>query len=529
MGTYSKGHFKIIPSERGIISGTLALQADIHALLDGPEMKYSGDYTGVPDEKMIVMRWRGMGQYDQDFHFDGEIEAGWQEKYLCPTIMVHFGESIGSVSYKFWFYRDGVWYGGSENNNYAAPYIVGARAEDDTDLINCWHWVQYHAPGDPDFWTGNDWSDITFGISSDSAEDVRIKHVYLVFGNIVMMGRELTPAIYKSEWITVPEGQTWQSEYWGMPAGGVALPFLIRGPTFEPNTNLGVIVEGRMYNEDAEIWMSGGRYTNGGAYATDELIDNPVHIIESIYRDELGFTNADIDLASFDAAAEVRKDWLAAGSITKVENSRNIIIDIAQEFGIRIIHNQEGKIVVRVLDWYDSTQVDNAIIVKQFHENDINPNSVKLWMTPLNEIYDRYEIKYAYSPIHNEFRMEEFADKAKDSHEGENLVTPCLYAYNNYLNEEIRTFKKSLKWARWHTTSTRCLNRYVRLRTKRRLHIEFKTTIGAAPLEAGDVISFQHSAIPNSLEQYQKWEVTKVLINLSEYTTTIRAVLISEG
>lgn len=56
-------------------------------------------------------------------------------------------------------------------------------------------------------------------------------------------------------------------------------------------------VKGRMFGS----WIDEGGRSN--SYNANDLIEDPAFIIESILRDELGFTSSQIDTASFDAAA----------------------------------------------------------------------------------------------------------------------------------------------------------------------------------------------------------------------------------
>lgn len=56
-------------------------------------------------------------------------------------------------------------------------------------------------------------------------------------------------------------------------------------------------VKGRMFG----TWIDEGGRSN--TYNANDLIEDPAFIIESILRDELGLASADIDTASFDAAA----------------------------------------------------------------------------------------------------------------------------------------------------------------------------------------------------------------------------------
>jgi hypothetical protein len=100
---------------------------------------------------------------------------------------------------------------------------------------------------------------------------------------------------------------------------------------------------GRMFGQ----WIDRGFRVNG--YDEDDLIENPVYIIESILRDILHFSDDEIFYPSFDELANTLfgylKDWKFSGGIYEVQSARDIIDNLLQQCHCSLF-KEDGKWVI---------------------------------------------------------------------------------------------------------------------------------------------------------------------------------------
>ena len=158
-----------------------------------------------------------------------------------------------------------------------------------------------------------------------------------------------------------------------------------------------IAAKGRMYGS----WIGENSRSNG--YNEDDLIENPVYIIEDILRTELGLATASIDYAMFDTIGNTPNGTLGtafddavldikfAFSQYKFMDGIGLIMKICKQSGLYFFFNGEGKATLRQrlratsYSSSDRTVDFNDFQFKGFSKTSIN--TVKNYIT-INYQYD---------------------------------------------------------------------------------------------------------------------------------------------
>lgn len=143
---------------------------------------------------------------------------------------------------------------------------------------------------------------------------------------------------------------------------------------------------------------------NDPGYASGDLIENPVYIIEDILRRELGLdsgtTGADIDIESFDIAGNTTNGQIGTGlddsvtdikavlSLNQLQNSLDVIIDICRQYGMFLWLSANGKVKIRCRLQDDGYNTND----KTIDWNDIHVRGTG--KTPLGEVKNDIRIEY---------------------------------------------------------------------------------------------------------------------------------------
>jgi len=155
--------------------------------------------------------------------------------------------------------------------------------------------------------------------------------------------------------------------------------------------------KGRKYGS----WVDADSRDNG--YDENDLIENPIYIIEDILRDELSLASANIDYALFDTAGNTTNGHIKepfdeddtehikfAFSQYKFINSRDLINRICKQICSWVWLSGDGKFKIRtLLRPGDSFSTDKTI-----DYNDINIKSI--FKSPLNTVRNDITVNYNY-------------------------------------------------------------------------------------------------------------------------------------
>jgi len=203
----------------------------------------------------------------------------------------------------------------------------------------------------------------------------------------------------------VGQSNTWQHGTFSSSASGKEGPFYIRvqGRTtvnadgVSKNQDLVDVYEGRLVlkypvDKAALGWVSCTGATFGSwiddtgrsnSYNSGDLIEDPVFIIESILRDQLGFTNDEIDTSSFDSAAN--SSVKAHVNVTEDVISSNLIRNISEQSTFMITYSAAGQI--RAIPLNNTTPTIRGTIPR----GDIVKDNIKITRT--NTIINSMDIE----------------------------------------------------------------------------------------------------------------------------------------
>jgi hypothetical protein len=120
----------------------------------------------------------------------------------------------------------------------------------------------------------------------------------------------------------------------------------------------------------------------------DTLLENPIDIIYDILKREVGISK--IDYTSYTLARSEHSDWKFAFSLTKRQEAKSLIEDIAKSTRCVVGFDKDGIFRFNTIQkWYTPFQWDNAIAIK--NENVI---SYKISKTDFNHIYQKVDVQY---------------------------------------------------------------------------------------------------------------------------------------
>lgn len=523
--------FRMIPVRRGLLC-----DVDPQNILDGPNPTAVTTYVTLGLNDVLSVKWKSVPPPEM---FSG---PNWPKLYV-----VFQSSGANTIQFRLKTYLKNeadanfVWHDGSNGNAYAGACIAKTVAENETDFVDVNYWYRtFPAAGSKRDVKGSDFKDINFAIENCAVQEFTVKAIYFECQDLRIVEGEWTPP---PTYFETPHylpvmfgggvGDLGMHTIGGAPGVGTDQ---IKYDTVQLMANrfsadYHAICKGRMYNEN-DVWMSGslGRWTNSDAYRTGQLIENPVHVIESLYRDELGLGDF-IDTGSFDLAAKRRADYDACGYIHGIQNSWDLFNSIGIEFRTSIMHlpsitANAGKIYAYVSDWDDATHISEAGVSGIFHEDFMS--DFKVEQTALTEVYDDYVIDYGMSSSFGNYRFQVYANPSADNHDSEDLTGLCTRARDSYLGNVSNPFRTQLRFVRNHSTAQRILSDIVNLRTKTWWMCSFKTQLQGSHLDMCDIISIYHSDLPASLQD-KKWEISRAEVDEEEFEVRIEAICINEG
>ena len=154
------------------------------------------------------------------------------------------------------------------------------------------------------------------------------------------------------------------------------------------------------------------RYTG---YTTTDFIEQPVYVIESILRDELGLTSARINTASFDELGNStdgrRNGWKHARSITERISPFSLIGEIAEESALFFLYDHVNKARVVAIDHYAPT----TVIGKSHIAVENNRPVIRTRKTHVRHIQNRFRINYRFNHGNGGFDKELFVNESDNN------------------------------------------------------------------------------------------------------------------
>lgn len=184
--------------------------------------------------------------------------------------------------------------------------------------------------------------------------------------------------------------------------------------------------KGRKYGS----WISDSGRSVG--YSTSDFIQQPAYVIESILRDEMGLTDAKIDMTSFDVVGNTstgkRMGWKFATSITTLKSSQEILAQLCYESFCILFEGSDGKYKLVALDT-DSTPyllIQNQMFAMQPQVGRTSVNSIK------NQFNIGYHYNFATNMYERNFIVDELGSNLDSNIFSSGQFTPNEVHINRY-------------------------------------------------------------------------------------------------
>jgi len=229
--------------------------------------------------------------------------------------------------------------------------------------------------------------------------------------------------------------------------------------------------------------------SRSNGYITGDLLHNVAYVIESLLRDVLGLVSADIDEDSFDDVGNTtdgeRDDWEFDGQLCDVIDSRKVLKKMCFESACICFERTNGEIALKAIDTSESsggTIAGTSIMV----DPETYKSTLRRKLTPLENIYNEFEVQYKYNPANNTHEERVFCN-ASDSTTGigSTYETICSDSQSDY--NVTRKLVIKADWIRDESTAIELCKFLVVWLANRREIISFLTSIKHIDLEIGDV------------------------------------------
>lgn len=288
----------------------------------------------------------------------------------------------------------------------------------------------------------------------------------------------------------------------GMRAGSWGPPPVIdKGPALVDN--LLVSGKGREYGTWIDtINLLSRDSQNGGApdpgYNAGQMNEQPVYIIESVFREELELDpttiGADIDINSFDIIGNstngLRKDWKFARSIYDFEDSKQTLTGLCFE-SFCASFNSHNKIKLVALDKNISP---NTLTTSNFLFRGGEPQIKFLNTIPNEAIKTDFILNYRYDYGSGIYKGKKFV-KANGNNlasEGLNYQTKCLNAETRY-KLKPQLWEYSSLWIRDDITAELFIKKVINWLIFKKSFLEILCDLSALKYERGDQLKIDYS------------------------------------
>lgn len=339
---------------------------------------------------------------------------------------------------------------------------------------------QYHN------WTPDEISSYEWGIKADitGVDYIHLKEIYVHLQNIVLRSRN-----YMATQATHGDAYKAKRRRGLLSRKGRQID------TFQQD-NLCAWLQGTEFGN----WL--GVPSRSDLWEIGDLVDGCVWHIEAILRDELGLGDDDINMTSFEDISNIggaREYWAFATIIEKQKNSLEYIAEFCQNAGIIFFTDYQHKEKVAAL-------AKAASAVKTIDRTTIKEGSIKVSLSPLNDVFNEFEIIFGRHWVSGSYRKVKFCNSGDHSLDSNvRSGTPNTYTglcadsqskYNmtqkfsfvaDWLSEETEYADQSDKLLKWFAEWL-CYRKYI---------VEFETAgLDHIDLELGDQVKIDHTLLP---------------------------------
>lgn len=150
--------------------------------------------------------------------------------------------------------------------------------------------------------------------------------------------------------------------------------------------------EGRKFGS----WVDAGGRSN--SYNAGDLIKNPAFIIESILRDEIGLTDSQIAVASFDGAGGNLTTWDMVLSIMEPINTESLIEEISRQSKLNFFFSSDDLAKLAIID--NSPTIEDDQLLSQ----DCVHRSFEIQQGDARDLVNKLRLNYSPWPVDRQLK-----------------------------------------------------------------------------------------------------------------------------
>tara|TARA_Y100001973_G_scaffold12753_1_gene17713 strand:+ start:1513 stop:3783 length:2271 start_codon:yes stop_codon:yes gene_type:complete len=160
-----------------------------------------------------------------------------------------------------------------------------------------------------------------------------------------------------------------------------------------------VSAEGRMFGS----YIDGSRGSPGNSFNANDLITHPAYIVEDILRTELGLSDDNINMSSFDTVASATSTYLCGFSQYNRISAFDLINDICRQYCLYFYFNGEGK--ATIIDKKLTSAYDPSSFTEDY-EIDFNECNLKsISKTAVDNVKNKIRIEFDFDYANENNRM----------------------------------------------------------------------------------------------------------------------------
>lgn len=240
-----------------------------------------------------------------------------------------------------------------------------------------------------------------------------------------------------------------------------------------------------------QSWLGdiAGYSDDNGTYTASagDVIENPADVLHFLLANASLLALSGFDTSSFTTARTDLSSYILAGQVLETTAAAEVLDRIAREGKLKLFldFNDDWKVAaltVPVSEDKELIQADGDFVTDDGLEGEI----LSVTQSPLDELYNQFEIRYAWNPDTNTYEKTLELDETTEGPIGD-WLTESQSRYN-----VTRKLSVDLDWVRDDKVAISYGNYLVHLLADRKRIAEFQTAFNGLELEIGDKVRLTH-------------------------------------
>jgi hypothetical protein len=251
--------------------------------------------------------------------------------------------------------------------------------------------------------------------------------------------------------------------------------------------------------------------------ATTDLIEDPAHIIESIFQDELSFTN--LDIPSINTATVDRANWKFARSLTAQINSLDVIKSICEEAGLVLVSSGAGK--ERLVALCNATSTTINLTSADFENDGEGGSLASAGLSSTETVYNEFRLNYKYNYAKGNFDSQRFctasddnlADNTRSNADGNGATYRALCSGSQTKINKTRAWSFDSYWIRTEAVADLFIKLMMNWLAVRKWIFDATIlyTANTLKLEMADRIKITSDLLPATVSNTRQFIVTRLV------------------